>query len=165
MTAPDPDDQDSRTGAARSGSGGDEPDSTDAAFDEIVAGWRAEPDAPRWPGEPDTDAAGTDAAGHADVTPQDRNGDRVSAEQHADEEHFEPPEPPPMPTLRPRTVGGLLLICLGCVLLFAPGVVALSQLVGTPLGLLTLAGGIGWLVLGLRSGPPADSGWDDGAQL
>lgn len=161
MTVPDPEEQDRKAGAARPGPGGDESDSTDAAFDEIVAGWRAEPDAPRWPGEADVDAAGTHVAG-----PQQRARDTaIPADQPAEEGHFEPPEPPPMPTLRPRTVGGLLLIGLGGMLLLAPGLVALSQQTGTPLGLLALAGGIGWLVLGLRSGPPADSGWDDGAQL
>lgn len=161
MTVPDPEEQDRKAGAARPGPGGDESDSTDAAFDEIVAGWRAEPDAPRWPGEADVDAAGTHVAG-----PQQRARGAMPADQPAEEGHFEPPEPPPMPTLRPRTVGGLLLIGLGGMLLLAPGLVALGQQTGgTPLGLLALAGGIGWLVLGLRSGPPADSGWDDGAQL
>ncbi len=159
MTVPDPEEQDRRAGASRSGPGGNEPARTDATFDEIVAGWRAEPDAPRWPGDAES---GTEVAGAADAAPRSGTG-RVPAEQP--EEHFEPPEPPPMPTLRPRTVGGLLLIALGGLLLFAPGVAAVSERLGTPLGLLTLAGGIGWLVLGLRSGPPADSGWDDGAQL
>lgn len=157
MTVPDPEEQDRRAGAARSGSGGDDPARADAAFDEIVAGWRAEPDAPRWPGDAESEAA--------DVTPRSGNGGRVPAEQPAEEEHFEPPDPPPMPTLRPRTVGGLLLIVLGGLLLFAPGLATISERIGTPLGLLTLAGGIGWLVLGLRSGPPPDSGWDDGAQI
>ncbi|MPZ67082.1 MAG: hypothetical protein GEU83_16775 [Pseudonocardiaceae bacterium] len=165
MTVPDPEEQDRRADAARSGPGGNEPARTDAAFDEIVAGWRAEPDAPRWPSDADSDAADRNSAGSADPAPRSGNRGRVPAEQPAEEEHFEPPEPPPMPTLRPRTVGGLLLIALGSLLLFAPGLAVVSERIGTPLGLLTLAGGIGWLVLGLRSGPPADSGWDDGAQL
>lgn len=164
MTVPDPE-EDRGAGAARPGQGRNDPDNTDAAFDEIVAGWRAEPDVPRWPSEADPDAAGPDTTEPADGPRGNRNGDRAAVEQPAAEEHFEPPEPPPMPTLRPRTVGGLLLIGLGSVLLFAPALVALDAPVGTPLGLLALAGGIGWLVLGLRSGPQPESGSDDGAQL
>lgn len=82
-----------------------------------------------------------------------------------DEDHYVPPEPPPIPALRPRTLGGLLVIGLGVLLLFAPGVLGLAARIGTPLGLLALTGGIGWLVLGLRSGPAPGSGWDDGARL
>lgn len=164
MTVPDPDEQDRRSGAAQSGSGRADPDGTTAAFDDIVAGWRAEPDAPRWPSDAD-ERTGPDAATPAGHTTGTADEARASAEQSAEEEHYIPPEPPPMPALRPRTVGGLLLIALGVLLLIAPGVAGLTELIGTPLGLLTLAGGIGWLVLGLRQGPPPDSGWDNGAQL
>lgn len=163
MTVPDPDEQDGRAGAARSGSGGADPGGTDAAFDDIVAGWRADPDAPRWPSEPDGTGPGT--AGGADSATGTGYGATAPAEPSAEEEHYIPPEPPPLPTLRPRTLGGLLLIALGGLLLVAPGVTGVTEQFGTPLGLLALAGGIGWLVLGLRSGPPPDSGWDDGAQL
>jgi hypothetical protein len=164
VTVPDPDEQDRRGGAAQSGSGRADPGGTDAAFDEIVAGWRAEPDAPHWPSDADerTGPGAAALAGRAAGT-----GDEASrpAEQPAEEGHYVPPEPPPMPALRPRTIGGLLLIALGGLLLIAPGMTGLTELAGTPLGLLALAGGIGWLVLGLRQGPPPDSGWDDGAQL
>lgn len=165
MTGSDPEEQDGAPGAARSG---DESHNTDAAFDEIVAGWRAEPGAPRWPDDGDTaaDAAdetadGTRATGRAADAQRTHGGGRLPD----GEDHFEPPEPPPLPTLRPRTVGALLLIGFGGFLLFAPGVLDLTQSVGTPLALLALAGGIGWLAFGLRAGPPPDSGWDDGAQL
>lgn len=83
----------------------------------------------------------------------------------ADEEHFVPPEPPPLPTLRPGTLGALLVLALGIVLVLAPGLLGLAERLGTPLGLLALAGGIAVLVLRLRQGPPTDSGWDDGARL
>lgn len=157
MTGSDPEEQDSAAGAARSS---DESRNTDATFDEIVAGWRAEPDAPRWPDDGDT-ADETKAPGSAAAAQRTHGGGRLPD----GDEHFEPPEPPPLPTLRPRTVGALLMIGFGGFLLFAPGVVGLAQSVGTPLSLLALAGGIGWLAFGLRSGPPPDSGWDDGAQL
>ncbi|MQA16387.1 MAG: hypothetical protein GEV09_20245 [Pseudonocardiaceae bacterium] len=156
MTSPDPEEQDGRSGSARPGRDGTDPDGTDAAFEDIVAGWRAEQDAPRWPAEADAEPA---PSREGTRSGPDRGG-AVPAE-----EHFVPPEPPPMPALRPRTVGGLLLIGIGVLLLFAPGVPGLTERIGTPLGLLALAGGIAWLVLGLRSGPPTDSGWDDGAQL
>ncbi len=164
MTVPDPDEQERRGGTARSGSGGSDPDGTDAAFDDIVAGWRAEPDAPRWPVDAD-DRSGPAAAAPGGRAPGTRDRADGSAEQPAEEGHYVPPEPPPMPALRPRTVGGLLLVALGVTLLISPGVTGLTDVIGTPLGLLALAGGIGWLVLGLRQGPPPDAGWDDGAQL
>jgi hypothetical protein len=82
----------------------------------------------------------------------------------AEEDHFEPPEPPPLPVPRPRTVGGVALLAVGVLLLAAPNLLGLGQAAATPLGLLALTAGIGTLVLGLRSGPPPD-GWDDGARL
>jgi hypothetical protein len=82
----------------------------------------------------------------------------------AEEDHFEPPEPPPLPVPRPRTVGGVALLAVGVLLLVAPSLLGLGQAAAIPLGLLALTAGIGALVLGLRSGPPPE-GWDDGARL
>ncbi len=82
----------------------------------------------------------------------------------AEEDHFEPPEPPPVPMPRARTVGGLALLAGGVLLLVGPSLLGLGERVATPLGLLALAAGIAWLVIGLRSGPPPE-GWDDGARL
>ncbi|MGH3977961.1 MAG: hypothetical protein ACRDRZ_02995 [Pseudonocardiaceae bacterium] len=153
VTVPDPDEQDRHSAAGGTGPGGAGPDDTDAAFAEIVAGWREEPDVPRWPAEAEvTESAGPPARAR-DTHPAD------------EEDHYVPPEPPPIPALRPRTVGGLLVIGLGVLLLFGPGVLGLAERIGTPVGLLALTGGIGWLVLGLRSGPPPGSGCDDGARL
>jgi hypothetical protein len=81
------------------------------------------------------------------------------------EEHFVPPEPPPLPRLRPGTVFGLLLIAVGIFLLAAPGVVGLAPTVSTPLALISMVAGIGWLLLRMRQGPPADTDRDDGAQV
>ena len=80
------------------------------------------------------------------------------------EEHFDPPEPPPLPMPRPRTVGGVLTLAVGILLLAAPNVLYLGERVATPLGLLAVTAGIGWLVVGLRPGPSADES-DDGARL
>ena len=82
-----------------------------------------------------------------------------------DEGHFEPPEPPPVPGLARPTVGALALIVLGLVLLLAPGLVGLGGSTGFPLGLIAVSGGLTWLLSRLRSSPPPDSGWDDGARL
>ncbi|MDQ4093176.1 MAG: hypothetical protein M3143_07185, partial [Actinomycetota bacterium] len=66
----------------------------------------------------------------------------------AEEDHFEPPEPPPLPVPRPRTVGGVALLAAGVLLLVAPNLLDQGQAVATSLGLLALTAGIGVLVLG-----------------
>jgi hypothetical protein len=111
---------------------------TDLAFARIVAGLLAESDVPSW--------SARDSA------------------TDTDEEHFDPPEPPPLPTPKPRTVGGLLTLTVGVLLLGAPNFLHLGERVATPLGLLLVTAGIGWLVIGLRPGPSAE-GSDDGARL
>ncbi|HEX3786784.1 MAG TPA: hypothetical protein VHW44_02895 [Pseudonocardiaceae bacterium] len=83
----------------------------------------------------------------------------------SEEEHYVPPEPPPLPRLRPGTIFGIVLMVIGILLFAAPGIIGLDSRIATPLGLVALAGGIGWLVLRMRQGPPPDSGWDDGAQI
>ncbi|HET9257308.1 MAG TPA: hypothetical protein VFO16_19200 [Pseudonocardiaceae bacterium] len=90
--------------------------------------------------------------------------EEVSWSEREADDHFDPPEPPPLPILRPRTVGGLLALAAGVLLLVAPNLLGLGERVGTPLGLLALAGGIGWLLMGLRPDPPT-GGSDDGARL
>lgn len=147
VSVPDPEEQDRREA--------DGSRDTDAAFANIIASWRAEPDAPRWPTD---EEPAEPAVGGADPAPVERKPD------DGDEEHFEPPDPPPLPVPSPRTLGGLLLLAAGVLLLIRPGLLSLSENVGTPLGLLTVTAGIGWLVLGLRGGPPPE-GWDDGARL
>ena len=82
----------------------------------------------------------------------------------AEEDHFEPPEPPPLPVPQPRTVGGVALLTVGVLLLVAPQLLSLDQALATPLGLLALIAGIGALVFGRRCSPPLE-GWDDGARL
>jgi uncharacterized membrane protein len=83
----------------------------------------------------------------------------------AEDEHFVPPEPPPLPRLRPGTIFGIVLLAIGVLLLAGPNLIGLEPRVATPLALVSMAAGIGWLVLRMRQGPPPDSGWDDGAQL
>ena len=86
------------------------------------------------------------------------NGDRqparagAAADPNADE-HFVPPEPPPLPRMGPPILVGLTLILLGLVLVTFPGWVGVPQVYGLPLGLVAIAAGLGWLVLRLWPDP------------
>ena len=81
-----------------------------------------------------------------------------------DDDHFVPPDPPPLPRIGPPAAVGLVLLVLGVVLVSAPDWVGVSSVYGLPLGLLVLAAGLGWLVLRLWPTPPSDDD-DDGARL
>ena len=154
----------------------------DAAFAEIIARWQD--GRPQWPSshpvddprvddprvdDPKVDASRVDApasAGAVDSTPTEEiPAQDLTDLVDDDEDHFVPPEPPPLPRPQPATVGAALLFAVGVVLLAIPSVLGLSDQYGLPLGLLSVTGAIVWLVARLRKGPPADSGWDDGAQL
>lgn len=173
------------SGQARGAEG---PDDVDAVFAEIVAGLTGEGGAPTWPERDEAEeppgghpAAATALSGPvpSDIESILGRGQRPSdSDRHdgqaaesmlgpevLDNDHFHPPEPPPLPRLRPGTLVGLALLAIGVLLLVAPGLIGLTSRIGTPLALVAITGGIGWLVLRIRQGPPPDSGWDDGAQL
>ena len=76
----------------------------------------------------------------------------AAADSHADE-HFVPPDPPPLPRMGPPILVGLTLIGLGLVLVTFPGWVGVPQVYGLPLGLVAIAAGLGWLVLRLWPDP------------
>ncbi|HEY2700255.1 MAG TPA: hypothetical protein VGJ45_32680 [Pseudonocardiaceae bacterium] len=163
--------------------GPDGPEDVDAAFAEIVAGLEREGlgsfldeeepltdsadgagNGPKPPTEPaastTTQAATTESTGWRTA---DQDWDWASA---SDEEHYVPPEPPPFPKPHAGTVVGMLLIAIGLLLLIVPTIIGLGTRIGTPLGLVALAAGIGWLVLRIRHGNPPDHGdRGDGAQL
>jgi hypothetical protein len=124
-------------------SSGDCVDNTDIAFARIVAGLRAQ------------GLSAQDLSAQSDVP---------SWPADTDDDHFNPPEPPPLPIPRARTVGGVVTLTVGVLLLAAPHLLNLGERVAIPLGLLAVTAGIGWLVIGLRPGPSAD-GFDDGARL
>jgi hypothetical protein len=134
---------------------------TDAAFASIIADFREDPDLPQWPADQDR---AHDSRLHPPLAPGPAPAGGERRSEVVDDDHYQPPEPPPLPVPRPRTVGGVLLLALGVLLLVRPSLLTLNDSMGTPLGLLALTAGIGWLVLGLRSGPPSE-GWDDGARL
>jgi hypothetical protein len=155
--------------------GSDGPEDVDAAFAEIVADLEREglgalieadelgltaPDAPT--AEPSPPASTPPVPPTPPAPPASPPSDDLDVE---DEGHYVPPEPPPLPKLRPSTVFGIALLVIGGFLLAAPSVIGLEPRIATPLALVSMAAGIGWLVLRMRQGPPPDSGWDDGAQL
>jgi len=143
----------------------------DATFAAIVAGWGA--DEPAWPQEKTVTAPGPAEEAHADVAraepdnvvEPDANIEADIVEPEEDEGHYAPPEPPPIPRPHGAALGALILLGTGLILLFVPGIIGLTDQVGLPLGLLAEASGLFWLFLLLRTGPPIDSGWDDGSRL
>jgi hypothetical protein len=151
---PDPD------GGSELGEGADE-------FDAIVAGWRSEGGVPRWPETPSDGAALETPA--RDLPDRDVAAPDVTSpvpvvrpfEPIEDDEHFVPPEPPPLPRIGPPAAVGLALIVLGIVLIAAPGWVGVPELYGVPLGLVGIASGLGWLVLRLWPDHSADDRGDD----
>ena len=152
--------------------GSEGPEDVDAAFAEIVADLEREGlGAGLTEGTTDITEI-TEAVGKAEPPePAESTGGGEWRTTDADwdwageEEHYVPPEPPPLPRLRPGTIFGLILILIGVFLLVAPTLIGLAARIATPLALISLAAGIGWLVLRMRLGPPPDSGWDDGAQV
>lgn len=148
----------------------------DAAFAQIIAGWEAD-ERSRWPGddpaaEPPTPEL---AVAHQDGSAQDTAapGDPTDAPADLDDpddldnldDHFVPPDPPPLPRPHPTALGAGALFLLGLVLLTVPWIIGFSAQYGLPLGLLSITGSLVWLGTLLRQGPPTDSGWDDGAQV
>ncbi len=129
--------------------GSDDAQAIEASFAEIVAAWGA--DEPRWPDEEP-----------ASPEPEEPSPAEVANE---DEGHYVPPEPPPLPRPRAATVGAIVMLAIGLLLLLLPQVIGLTDAVGLPLGLIAVASGLFWLFLMLRTGPPTDSGGDDGSRL
>ena len=159
-------------------SGGRAPDE----FDAIVAAWAREGSVPQWPDddqtavldldpgldlEPDQapDALDPDPEPPDEPPPAPPAAPRTAA-PHFDgprdhtppvlpeDEHYIPPEPPPLPRLGPPALVGLVLLALGLVLVLVPQWVGVGPAYGLPLGLLSLAAGLGWLVLRLWPDPP-----------
>jgi hypothetical protein len=168
------------------------PADVDAAFAAIVADW-ASTDAPRWPHDP-TQAASTEgdpvegpvagpgtstlpdgrATADAGPTPTPatppagppRPRDAVSdpSALPVGDDHFVPPEAPPLPRLGLSSLLGLALLVVGVVLLAVPGLLGGPIGLGIVPGLLAMTAGLGWLVFGLRR-PREDDGADDSGVL
>lgn len=127
----------------------DDPGDTDAVTDDST------PAAPR-----EISATGPD---EEPTGPRDWAPD-AAAPDAEDEGHFEPPEPPPVPTPKAGTIGGIVLILAGIAMLFVPGLAGWIGTLALPTGLVAISAGIGWLLFRMRHSPP-ESGWEDGAQL
>ncbi|MCU1679348.1 MAG: hypothetical protein JWQ81_87 [Amycolatopsis sp.] len=164
------------------GKGMDGPEDVDAAFAEIVADLRAEgvgllpedtadAEAPtpekstnESSNEPEPTERGTTAAGwRGGGTEWDTT--IFSGDPADDDEHFVPPEPPPLPRPRKGAFLVLLLFIIGLFLLIAPNLLGIGPIQGTPLGILALATGIALLLLRVRQGPPPGADPSNGAQV
>ena len=77
------------------------------------------------------------------------------------EDHFQPPPPPPLPVPSPASLYSFLLVVLGAMLVWAPGLIGLSGDVGLILGCAAIAGGVGVMVA--RMHERSDDDGDDGA--
>ncbi|GAB2747782.1 hypothetical protein GCM10027174_22450 [Salinifilum aidingensis] len=155
----------------------DGPEDIDAAFAEIVAGLEDDPQFDRWSSPSSGDASGGDAsgaedstAGSADAPPSAETAspgsgprDWTPAEDPEDE-HFVPPEPPPLKAPSGGAIGGVAVIAFGVLMLLVPGLAGLASPVTMPLGLVLVSAGIGWLLFRLRRGP-SDHDDDDGARV
>jgi hypothetical protein len=82
-----------------------------------------------------------------------------------DDEHFVPPEPPPLPRPKMGAFLILLLFLAGLFLLVLPGAIGVGPTVATPLGILALATAIALLLLRVRQGPPPGADPSNGAQV
>jgi hypothetical protein len=141
------------------------PDHTADQFEAIVAGWRREGAVPSCPGDdrPPAEPPRTPPTAMPPVSPV-RPASPVESDPGFD--HFVPPEPPPLPRIGPPAIVGFSLLVLGLTLVAAPGLVGVPDVYGLPLGLLSLAAGLGWLVLRLWPAPPDERDEDDdGAQI
>ncbi|SDQ07006.1 hypothetical protein [Actinopolyspora saharensis] len=153
----------------------DGPEDIDKAFAEIVAELERDSSVPQWPeessGRPSSETASateTSPPPAAEEPSGTEKGPRdwAPTEAEEDEGHYEPPEPPPLPKPSAGTVGAVVLVILGLLVLFVP--VAASSLgpLTMPVGLIAISAGIGGLLLRLRRGDSEpEDGWDDGAQV
>ncbi len=88
----------------------------------------------------------------------------AEAEREADQEHFTPPEPPPLPRPRLRTVGAVLMIVGGILLLARPGILAVAPDLAMIMAVLLIVGGATLLVTGIwRHRRSNGDSRDDGA--
>lgn len=151
--------------------------SNEDAWRDIVERWdrdTATP-VPPWPVSEDVDDSSPTVADEAATSRRLRRRDDPAAAADAlpgwlepapldDDGHYVPPPPPPVPKVRRHTVGALVALSVGLVLVFAPNLLGQVQSVGLGVvGIALMLGGAGALVWHMRDAPPTDSGPDDGA--
>jgi hypothetical protein len=150
---------------------------TDEVWEQIVAAWATESEAPvpPWPVSEDVDETPPSPADDVStarrlrrrsdpIEPDDALPAWLEPDALDDDGHYVPPAPPPVPTFRRQTVGALVALTVGLILVFAPNLVGQVQSVGLGVvGIALMLGGAGALVWHMRDAPPTDSGPDDGA--
>lgn len=147
------------------------PETDDELFRQIVEGFGEEPadPVPRWPVSEDLDLTDPEPSGppmrrRRDDPPEAELPEWLEPAALEDDSHFEPPPPPRVPRLRPRTIAACTALLLGLLVLFAPTLVGLDDsVVWLLLGLVLTGGGAGLLVAWMRDAPSAGDGPDDGA--
>ncbi|MBA0124938.1 hypothetical protein H0B56_05220 [Haloechinothrix sp. YIM 98757] len=82
-----------------------------------------------------------------------------------EDEHFVPPEPPPVQKPAHGTVVSWLFLAAGVLMLIAPGVIGMSPAVSLPFGVLSISAGLGLLLMRIKDGPPPGSDPENGAQV
>lgn len=162
-------------------SGADGPEDVDATFEQIVAELRAEG---LGTGSRRDDADNDEEPEHgnsAQTTQQPVTGeprpsepgwrssstdweDTMFGADPADDEHYIPPDPPPLPKPRKGAFVVLLFFVAGLLLLIEPSLIGLTSSIATPLGMLALATGIALGLLRVKQGPP-DGSDTNGAQV
>jgi len=158
------------------GKGPDGPEDVDATFAEIVADLRAEGVGVISDDTADAEPAAPEKSSHEQEQGPDRgtgwrgggtewDTTMFGGDPTVDDEHFVPPEPPPLPRPRRGTIIVLLFFIVGLYLLTAPNLMGLSTTLATPLGILSLATGIALLLLRVRQGPPPGADPSNGAQV
>jgi hypothetical protein len=151
----------------------------DAVWQQIVDAWDVDAAGPipPWPVSEDVDEAkpptiADEAASSRrlrrrsdpDVPEDDGLPAWLEPEALDDDGHYVPPPPPPVPKVRRNTVGSLVALTVGLVLVFAPNLIGQVQSVGLGIvGIALMLGGAGALVWHMRDAPPTDRGPDDGA--
>lgn len=75
----------------------------------------------------------------------------LEAAYNSDDDHFTPPEPPPLPRLRPATLGAVLMMIAGLSLIVFPTLLVIDTQLTMVLGLMLLGGGAVTLVSRLRA--------------
>ncbi|HVW81042.1 MAG TPA: hypothetical protein VHB69_08910 [Mycobacteriales bacterium] len=126
----------------------------DAAWQQLLTSLQTPSDAVTWPDREDVPAGSPPATFDAA-----RLSVGASPYEIDDDEHYVPPQPPPIPKLRPVTIGSLAAI-IGGLLILITGVDGGEF---GWLGILGILGGGAALIWYMKDGPPDDSGWDDGA--
>jgi hypothetical protein len=126
----------------------------DAAWQQLLTSLQSPTTTVTWPDREDVAAGSPPATFDAD-----RLSVGAASYDDPEDEHYVPPKPPPLPKLRPVTLGALACIIGGLVVL----ITGIDGGDLSWLAWLAIIGGGGALVWYMKDRPPTDSGWDDGA--